>query len=267
MTRIIMEGGIGAEVTAQGIREELDRAGGDDVEIMLNSPGGSVWEGYSIFDSLASYSGRVVVKIVGLAGSIASYLMLAADRIVAQDQASVMIHDPAGITAGNVDDHQKTVTILEGLASQMAKAYSERMRMDPAEVRDLMRGEQWYFGSEIVEAGLADELTESPTRAGYDRDAAAMATARAFTIVPDSSYEQAAAEILDISRDGLTNEDRQAMKLMGMSAQDYRKYNGIKPATPAAQRAPAGITDEDEEAARFMGISIEEYKKYSQEVK
>ncbi|MFA7567643.1 MAG: head maturation protease, ClpP-related [Alkalispirochaeta sp.] len=261
MTTVIMEGRVGDEITAQGVREELERANGEDVLILLNSPGGSVWSGYSIHDAIRAYSGRVTVKIVGLAGSIASYIMLAADTIIAQDQASVMVHDPSSITAGTADDHQKSVTVLEGLASQLAQAYAGRMGIDAAEARDLMRAETWYFGQQIVDAGLADSMEESPVNAYTDRLQLVAMARSSFSATPDASYEQAAAEILDITASRLSPEDRQAALFAGMTASEYRRYTGGDPSGPL----PAGMSEEDAAAARMMRMDYSEYQKYSKE--
>ena len=224
MPEIIIEGTIGKDVQATDVRQQLDDAGGKPVTILLNSGGGSVWMGYSIHDTIATYEGHVTVKIVGLAGSIASYLMLGANKIVATPQSSVLIHDPSGVTAGTSDDHQRTRVVLEGLASQLASAYASRMGITPEEARQKMRDEAWYFGEEIVSAGLADEMVSDPHVKAWSRSAAFAACHGNTCVTPDSYYEQAAAALTD-DLSGFDAEDIQAMRLVGMSPAEYRRYS------------------------------------------
>jgi hypothetical protein len=152
--------------------------------------------------------------------------MLAADKIIATPQSSVLIHDPSGATYGNSDDHAKTRVILEGLASQLAAAYAGRMNITPEEARQKMKAEAWYFGKEIVDAGLADELQEDRSVIAWTPAAAVAACHKGTCVAPDAYYEQAAAAIADPLHD-LSVEDRQAMRMMGMTPEDYRKYSGL----------------------------------------
>lgn len=225
MPEIIIEGTIGADVEATDVRQQLEDAGGAPVTILLNSGGGSVWQGYSIHDMIATYEGHVTVKIVGLAGSIASYFMLAADKIFATHQSSVLIHDPSALTAGTSDDHAKTRVVLEGLASQLAAAYAGRMGITPEEARQKMRDEAWFFGEEIVSAGLADEMVSDPHVKAWTSTAAIAACHGNTCVAPDEFYEQAAAAITDPLHD-LTSDDIQAMRMMSMTPEEYRKYSG-----------------------------------------
>jgi ATP-dependent Clp protease protease subunit len=94
-------GGIGPN----DVKEALDEVGSvDTLNIYINSPGGSVFDGMAIYNQLKRFAARKVVHIDGIAASIASVIAMAGDEIVCAPNAMMMIHDPFGIAAGTAKD-------------------------------------------------------------------------------------------------------------------------------------------------------------------
>ena len=69
---------------------------GTDLELRLNSPGGSVFDAVAIYNALQRHDGKVTVTIDGIAASAASYIAMAGDEIVMPENAFLMIHDRPG---------------------------------------------------------------------------------------------------------------------------------------------------------------------------
>jgi ATP-dependent Clp protease protease subunit len=64
-----------------------------EVTVNINSPGGSAFQGLAIYSMLSNYSGKVVVNILGAAGSAASIIAMSGDTIRISTGGSVMIHN------------------------------------------------------------------------------------------------------------------------------------------------------------------------------
>jgi ATP-dependent protease ClpP protease subunit len=223
---IEMEGAVGSDITTASIRNELQRAGGEDVTINVNSPGGAVFSGYGIGSELRRYSGKVTVRITGLAASIASYIATQADYVIAEEQSNVMIHDPATVTAGNSKDHQKSVELLERLGQQMAQSYAMRMGISIAQARTLMREETWYSGQEIVDVGLADEIDQESAQAKAQNVSELVAQAHSVFDASSNVPEYARVAAALSSTRVLTAEERSMCAALNLSPDDYLRHEG-----------------------------------------
>jgi len=166
MNEIIIDGEIGNwGVTADDVIYQLSKMNGD-VTVKINSAGGSVFEGITIFNAINTYSkGKIEVIITGLAASIASYIALAGDTVKAYDNATYMIHNAWTFTYGDHRELRKTADILEGLTSLLTKKYVSKTGKTIEDITILLDNESYFFGSEILEAGFVDEIisTEKDT--------------------------------------------------------------------------------------------------------
>jgi ATP-dependent protease ClpP protease subunit len=149
-------------ISAAMIVEALIAADGRDVLVHLNSPGGMVTEGLSIHSQFKQYAGNVTMRVEGMAASAASFVMLAADEVLIEPNALVMIHDARDFTSGPASEHRKTADLLDKISNSAASMYAAKSGgdTDAAYWRALMLEETWYVGQEAVDAGLVDALTE-----------------------------------------------------------------------------------------------------------
>ena len=152
----------------------FDDLGGDDVTIHLQSEGGSVTSGLSIYNQIQNYPGKVTVKIDALAASIASVFPMAADRVIANPTSTVMVHDPWAAAIGNAADFRSTADVLDKLADDIAGTYAERTGKASAYWRDVMAREVYFSASQAKAEGLVDEIAGKAS--GTTRKAAAAAT-------------------------------------------------------------------------------------------
>lgn len=158
MDTIHIEGCIGWDVTPTEVRAQLQGAG--DVEVQVHSPGGFLHDGIAIHNALLDHrraGHRVTARVVGLAASAASYIVLAAEQITAARNAVVMIHNPHVLALGDHRALAKSAQVLEAAASLMADGYAARLG-GVESARALMDAETWWHGEEIVTAGFADAL-------------------------------------------------------------------------------------------------------------
>lgn len=140
------------------IQKELDNAKGEDVEFLVNSPGGDVWAGYEIFNSIRLYEGGTTSHIVGLAASCGSFIPLASDKVVAEAMAMMMIHGASTSTKGNQHNHEHTRDFLDKVDRTIVQAYTSKSGKTEEELLDLMAKETWFTASEMLDMGLIDEI-------------------------------------------------------------------------------------------------------------
>lgn len=129
-----------------------------DLALHLNSPGGDVFDGLTIYQSLRNREGKVTVHIDGLAASIASVIAMGADHVIMAPKAQFMIHDGWTAAAGNAQDFKKLVDLLDRTSNTIASVYAEKAGGDTGFWRERMQEETWYSAEEALEAGLVDEV-------------------------------------------------------------------------------------------------------------
>jgi len=182
---IRLSGTVGADFSGASLAVELHDAAGDDLDIQVASPGGSVFDGLEIFNAIRDYrrqnpSAQIVITLKGLAASMASYIasVEVANRVRAEDNAVFMLHNPWSIASGDHREMQKSSDFLKGLADLLATAYVKRSRKSRAEITKMMDAETWLFGDEIKAAGFADEIIQGsddngkPSASTKDKSAA-----------------------------------------------------------------------------------------------
>ena len=147
----------GDELTPQVIQQQLDGCSGP-LDVYINSGGGDVFAGQTIYNMLKRYNGAVTVHIDGLAASIASVIAMAGDRIVMPENALLMIHNAWAISAGNAGEHRRMADELERVDVLIRDVYAARSKQEPQAIADYMAAETWFTASEALEAGLVDEI-------------------------------------------------------------------------------------------------------------
>lgn len=130
------------------------------INLRINSNGGSVFDGLTMYNYLKYHAVRVEVDIDGLAASIASVVALAGDEVRMADNAWMMIHDPWVTVAGTADDLRKTAGTMDGVRDTLLDTYMKRATADREAVSDLMAQETWLNASAAAELGLVDAVTK-----------------------------------------------------------------------------------------------------------
>jgi HK97 family phage prohead protease/ATP-dependent Clp endopeptidase proteolytic subunit ClpP len=151
-------------VEAAQFAKDLQEITASEIRVRVNSPGGSVFDGVAIYNSLNHHPAKVTVYVDSLAASIASVIAMAGDEIVMMPGSQMMIHDALGVERGQAADMAKMSTFLDRQSDNIAEIYCRRAGGDIAEWRELMLGETWMFAREAVQFGLADRTLDDAER-------------------------------------------------------------------------------------------------------
>lgn len=192
-------------VEAKAFAQELKKIPANrDVLLRINSPGGSVWDGLAIHNTIKS-RGNVDAIVDGVAFSIASVIACGARKLTMPRNALFMIHDPWGFAQGNADDMRQAAKTLDAHRDAIATVYQDKTGAALDEVKAWMAEESYYTGEEARNAGFADEVAESVSF-NIDKSAltrfgtkAFQAAARASDMMPSSSSAEDPDAMMDSS--------------------------------------------------------------------
>ena len=141
--------------------EALKAEGAQHLDVHVNSPGGSVFEGMAIHTAIAAWDkGSKIVHIDGLAASIASVIAMAGDEIHIAPAAMVMVHEPSDWTAGTADDMRKCADKLDAIRGVMCGVYAKRTGQTLSEIEKMVSEETWLSAEQAVAKGFADKVVE-----------------------------------------------------------------------------------------------------------
>ena len=154
---IAAESWLDDDVTPQLFKDELE-SGTGDIEVWLDSPGGDVMAATQIYNMLKNYNGKVTVKIDSLAASAASVVAMAGDEILMSPLSLMLVHNPLTVAAGNVDDMQKAIDMLDEVKESIINAYELKTGLSRAKISHLMDCETWLSAKKAVELHFADGI-------------------------------------------------------------------------------------------------------------
>ena len=181
----------GEGTTAKAFAEDLKAAGSvSRIHLRVNSPGGNVFDGIAIYNTLLTHGATITAQVDGIAASIASVILMAAGKISIAANGIVMIHNPHVITGGDAGDLRQMAETLDKVKNSMITAYQRHARGSKKEIADKMDRETWMDADEALEAGFADRILTSGEDAGM---AAAIDISR-FKNVPQPIAARIAAK-------------------------------------------------------------------------
>ena len=131
-----------------------------DISLYINSPGGSVYDGMAIYDTMNFIKPDVATYGIGLQASMGAFLLSsgAKGKRFCLPHAKIMIHQPSSGTHGKVTDMEidmkETLEVKEMLAKIMAKNTGQKL----AKVKSDMERDHWMTPDEAVKYGLIDKV-------------------------------------------------------------------------------------------------------------
>jgi ATP-dependent Clp protease protease subunit len=147
----------GDEVTPKLFRDEL-MTGSGNVTVWINSPGGDVFAAAQIYNMLMDYTGKVTVKIDGLAASAASVIAMAGGDVYMSPVSMLMIHNPSTIAIGDSEEMLRAKALLDEVKESIINAYELKSGLSRAKISHLMDAETWMNANKAIELGFADKL-------------------------------------------------------------------------------------------------------------
>ena len=174
---IYIYGVVGVDVTALDFVKLLNGGNFETLVLHFNSPGGKIDDGMAIYNAVKSFAGDTIAIIDSFAGSIASIMILACDKIRAFETSTIFIHNPFIQWAGKANSKA-----LERCAESLKKdeivaieAYCKKTGKDADEIRILMDAETTLTAKEAMEMGFVDEvISDEPARANALKTASNM---------------------------------------------------------------------------------------------
>lgn len=167
-------------ITAQDFKTALDSISASTINVRINSPGGDVFDGLAIYNSLKAHPATINTFVDGWAASAASFIMLAGDTVSMAENSMAMIHKAWGVGIGNADDMLALNGVLNKIDGQIAGMYAAKTGKTSDECLAAMAAETWFTAAEAKDFGLIDSIVGDDE--GKDQETAddeAMASSRA----------------------------------------------------------------------------------------
>lgn len=147
------------EMSSVAFKEKLDAVGDvSTINLYVNSPGGSVFEGIAIANMLKRHKARVIGHVDALAASIASNIIASCDEVRMPSNSMLMIHNAWNRVAGNSAELRKAADDLDRINNMQVETYMAKVGDKTTEenIRALMDSESWISAQEALELGLCD---------------------------------------------------------------------------------------------------------------
>lgn len=260
-------------ITADYVREELQKAEFEDIRITVDSPGGDVFDCISIYnvirDFCRTHSNKITTYIRGLAASAASVIALAAsdvneeNKIVIESNSVFMIHNGLTYCTGNRHDLRSCADRLEKIADKMmTDVYVKKTGRAAKDIEKDMDAETWLYGQEIIDAGFADGFIENSNPEEESQKATYVAVAKnsfnKMKIAAQTNLVQRMAMGASVKMESAgganSRPDKNNMGGCKMTAEELKKSNPDVYAAIVAEGEAKGASDERERASRLLAM-------------
>lgn len=145
-------------VTAKQFHQDLKEIEGDEVLVRINSPGGSIWEGLAIYNTLRTSDKKIITQVDGMAASMASIIFLAGEERYMAENSYMLIHNPATCACGDEEDFESALDILKTLTAKMVQIYKDNSNYKEKEIREKMDKETMLTSEECSDAGFCTKI-------------------------------------------------------------------------------------------------------------
>ena len=231
-------------VSAKQFLDDLTALGDvDAITLRVNSPGGDVFDGVAIHNSLKNHKAKVTAHVDGIAASAASFIVMAADKIVMPANSFLLIHGASGMSWGNADDMRAVADDLDRIDKSLTSTYVARAGSTTAKVKALMKEDRLMDAAEAKDWGFADEVTAEKK----------MAAKFSLRLLPKAAADKFRAEAGEPEK--TEPEKTEPEKTEPAKTEPPEKTEPAKTEPPAASATVITL-----DAAKAQGI--EEHRKY-----
>lgn len=230
---IFIDGEINEEMMHYVSEQIALNRGAEKLIIHMHSPGGSVYQGYNIYHKLRSISIPKECVIEGSCMSIASFIAMACDKVVALNPSRYMIHLPLMGLEGTREDLMNGARELEIIENEIVDAYHSKTKLPKDQLMQMMKKETYMGATEAKTFGFVDEVREPLKAVAYGKRSPMTKDKSIF----DNLGQRISAMMMEIF--GPKAMDIQTDKGMLHIESEDANITG-KPATIGGQPAPDG---------------------------
>jgi ATP-dependent protease ClpP protease subunit len=165
LKRITIDGEVGREdgqVSASWVKSQLPPNGLDPIEVCIHSEGGSVIEGFAIYDALKAYAGQKRCIISSSAFSISSFIPMAFDDVEITPNGYMMLHKPYMGCEGDDIEFAKRSTLLTDMTNNMVNAYAAKSGKPTEEIKAILADETYMNATTALANGFVNRITPTP---------------------------------------------------------------------------------------------------------
>lgn len=239
--------------------------------VLVNSPGGVVFDAIAIANALRDQrrtkNRRIQARIVGIAASAASLVVMAAEEIQIAENAMVMVHLPWSVSIGDAPAHRQAAVDLEKIVAPMLATYKWHSQLSDKALLALLEASTWMDADEAIANGFATRKIDgavTPNQAAVTLRATSFAKLsvparlkhrldrlRSASVLPASALEVLracrAADCVELAEE-LSEQD---LVLIDVQAR-LHEAKAVKAA--AAQQATAAATAAAQRAQEIRGL-------------
>nr|DAT79675.1 MAG TPA: Putative ATP dependent Clp protease [Caudoviricetes sp.] len=226
-----------------------------NIVLHVNSVGGEVSAGVTIYNRLRALQNKKSIIIEGLAASIASIISMAGDEIHMALGSEMMIHNPSSYAFGEADDFEKAAESLRKTKENLIDIYEARTGLTREEIATMMDEETWLTAREALEKGFCTSVDESlqmvACRKGTDLIVNGLPMSmEVLKGLPVDKYEEKGEEPMEVTAELLRT--------------DYAEvYDEVFNAGVAAERARLQALDGINNEARAEVVNRAKYETYA----
>jgi len=134
-----------------------------EISFYINSPGGIVWSGLAIYDTMQYISSKIMTICIGQAASAGSLLLTAGEKDMrfSLPNSRIMVHQPSGGYQGQVTDLEIQTNEIIKTKKRLNEIYSKHTGKKLNEVTEVMERDRYFTPNEAIKFGLIDKVVEN----------------------------------------------------------------------------------------------------------
>ena len=134
-----------------------------EISFYINSPGGIVWSGLAIYDTMQYISSKIMTICIGQAASAGSLLLTAGDKNMrfSLPNSRIMVHQPSGVYQGQVTDIEIQTNEIIKTKKRLNEIYAKHTGKKLNEIAEIMERDKYFSPNEAIKFGLIDKVVEN----------------------------------------------------------------------------------------------------------
>ena len=134
-----------------------------EISFYINSPGGIVWSGLAMYDTMQYISSKIMTICIGQAASAGSLLLTAGEKDMrfALPNSRIMVHQPSGGFQGQVTDIEIQTNEIIKTKKRLNEIYAKHTGRDIKEVEKVMERDKFFSPEDAIKFGLIDKVVEN----------------------------------------------------------------------------------------------------------